>query len=89
VRWRAHQSSASGRSGAPKLTGGGVKGREEKKQGKVRCYSGVVLTFYRGRGEHWGGVARVVNAGVNGFNAIEDGGGFKREIKGGEMKVRW
>jgi hypothetical protein len=31
----------------------------------------------------------VVNAGVNGFNAIEDGGGFKREIKGGEMKARW
>jgi hypothetical protein len=31
----------------------------------------------------------VVNAGVHGFNAIEDGGGFKREIKGGEMKARW
>jgi hypothetical protein len=36
-----------------------------------------------------GGVAGVVNAGVNGFNAIEDGGGFKREIKGGEMNARW
>jgi hypothetical protein len=24
--------------------------REEKKWGKVWCYSGVVLTFYRGRG---------------------------------------
>jgi hypothetical protein len=34
-------------------------------------------------------VAGVVNAGVNGFNAIDDGGGFKREIKGGEMKARW
>jgi hypothetical protein len=30
-------------------------------------------------------VAREFNAGVNGFNAIEDGGGFK----GGEMKARW
>jgi hypothetical protein len=30
-----------------------------------------------------------VNAGVNGFNAIEDGGGFKRRIKGGKMKARW
>jgi hypothetical protein len=27
--WRAHQSTASGRSGAPKLTGGGAKEREE------------------------------------------------------------
>jgi hypothetical protein len=34
-------------------------------------------------------VAGAVNAGVNGFNAIEDGGGFTREIKGGEMKARW
>jgi hypothetical protein len=30
-----------------------------------------------------------VNAGVNGFNAIEDGGGFKSGIKGGKMKARW
>jgi hypothetical protein len=29
ARLRAHRSSASGRSGAPKLTGGGAKGREE------------------------------------------------------------
>jgi hypothetical protein len=34
-------------------------------------------------------VARAVNVGVNGFNAIEDGGGFKREIKGEEKKARW
>jgi hypothetical protein len=33
-------------------------------------------------------VARAVNTGVNGFNTIEDGRGFKREIKGGEMMVR-
>jgi hypothetical protein len=29
ARRRAHRSSASGRSGAPKLTDGGAKGREE------------------------------------------------------------
>jgi hypothetical protein len=29
ARWSAHRSSASGRSGAPKLAGGGAKGREE------------------------------------------------------------
>ncbi len=28
----------------------------------------------------------MVNVDVNGFNAIEDGGGFKRLIKDGEMK---
>jgi hypothetical protein len=36
-----------------------------------------------GRGG-WG-----VNAGVNGFNAIEYGGWFKRGIKGGKIKARW
>jgi hypothetical protein len=34
-------------------------------------------------------VAGAVNTGINGFNTFEDGGGLKREIKGGEMKVRW
>jgi hypothetical protein len=29
ARWRAHQSSASSRSSAPKLIGRGAKGREE------------------------------------------------------------
>jgi hypothetical protein len=48
-----------------------------------------VLAFYRGSGERRGGVAREFNADVNGFNAIEDGGGLKRGFKGGEMKTRW
>jgi hypothetical protein len=48
-----------------------------------------VLAFYRGPGQHRGGVAGEFNAIVNGFNTIEDGGGFKRGFKGGEMKVRW
>jgi hypothetical protein len=37
-------------------------------------------------------VSGVVNAGINGFNAIEDGRldeGLRREIKGGEVKARW
>jgi hypothetical protein len=49
----------------------------------------MVLAFYRGREsteEGWLGGG--VNAGVNGFNAIEDGGGFKRGIKAGKMKAR-
>jgi hypothetical protein len=48
-----------------------------------------VLAIYRGPGKHRGGVAGEFNAGVNGFNAIEDGGGVKRGFKGGEMKARW
>jgi hypothetical protein len=48
-----------------------------------------VLTFAREPGERQRGVAGEFNAGVNGFNAIEDGGGFKRGFKGGKMKARW
>jgi hypothetical protein len=40
--------------------------------------------FIGGRGS-----AGEFNAGVNGFNTIEDGGGFKRAFKGGKMKARW
>jgi hypothetical protein len=40
-----------------------------------------VLAFYRGPGERRRGVAGE-------FNAIEDGGGFKRGFKGGKMKAR-
>jgi hypothetical protein len=45
-------------------------------------------------GELWGWCSpfiggRGVNASVNGFNAIEDRGGFRRGIKGGKMKARW
>jgi hypothetical protein len=39
-----------------------------------------VLGFYRRPG---------FNTDINGLNAIEEGGGFKRGIKGGKMKVRW
>jgi hypothetical protein len=63
--------------------------RSEERLGEVRGTLGVVLAFYRGQessGEGWPGG---VNADVNGFNAIEDGGGFKRGIKGGKMKARW
>jgi hypothetical protein len=33
----------------------------------------AALAFYTGSGERRGGVARAVNTGVNGFNAVEDG----------------
>jgi hypothetical protein len=45
-----------------------------------------------GLGERRGGVVGAVNAGVNGFNAIEDcrlDERLRRGIKGGEMKARW
>jgi hypothetical protein len=37
-----------------------------------------------GPGERRGGVVGV-NAGINGFNAIEDGGGLRGELRGGMM----
>jgi hypothetical protein len=43
-----------------------------------------VLAFYRGSGECWGGVAREFNAGVNSFNAIEDGEGLRGELREGK-----
>jgi hypothetical protein len=45
-----------------------------------------VLAFYRGPGERWGGVAGEFNADVNGFNAIEDGGGFNRDLREGKSR---
>jgi hypothetical protein len=58
ARWRAHWSSASGRSGAPKLTGGGAKGREEHGElgsGLTRAWGGFLARERRGegRGEVW------------------------------------
>jgi hypothetical protein len=43
-----------------------------------------VLAFYRGPGKHRGGVAGEFNVDVNGFNAIEDGEGFKRDLREGK-----
>jgi hypothetical protein len=64
-------------------------GEREKGAGRgaVKLGGGACLLW--GAGERQGGVAGEFNAGVNGFNAIEDGGGFKRGFKGGEMKARW
>jgi hypothetical protein len=67
-------------------------GEKRREAGRGAVSSGLVLAFYRGRGERWGGVAGTVNTSVNGFNAIEDGWldeRLRREIKRGEMKARW
>jgi hypothetical protein len=60
--------------------------RERKRSGG-RCGAtrGWCSPFI-GAGGAPGRGGRAVNTGVNDFNTIEDGGGFKREIKGGEMK---
>jgi hypothetical protein len=62
----------------------------EAKRGWERCgeLRGLCSPFI-GVGGAPGRGSRGVNAGVNGFNAIEDGGGFKGGIKGGKMKARW
>jgi hypothetical protein len=62
----------------------------EAKRGWERCgeLRGWCSPFI-GVGGAPGRGGRGVNTGVNGFNAIEDGGGFRRGIKGGKMKARW
>jgi hypothetical protein len=59
----------------------GERGKEAG-EGVVLLGGGALLLYWPG--ERRGGVAGAVNTGVNGFNAIEDGEGFKRE-----MKARW
>jgi hypothetical protein len=65
------------------------RGEKRREAGRGAVNSGGGARLLYGSGEHRGGVSGGVNAGVNGFNAIEDGGGFKRGIKVGKMKVRW
>jgi hypothetical protein len=62
----------------------------EAKRGWERCgeLRGWCSPFI-GVGGAPGSGGQGVNAGINGFNAIEDEGGFKRGIKGGKMKTRW
>jgi hypothetical protein len=80
VKARRHRCSVRG------LLRHGERGKEA---GRGAVKLGGLLAFYRGPREHRGGVAGEFNAGVNGFNAIEDGGGFKMRFKGGKMKARW
>jgi hypothetical protein len=83
--WRPGHGGGAKRSW--ELDGEGFRRGRGEEKGSVR----VVFT---GPGEHRGGVARV-NAGVNGFNAIEDGGrgDLRGEIRGGNdggvVTARW
>jgi hypothetical protein len=51
-------------------------GERGKEAGRGVVKLGGVLAFYRGLGERRGGVVGEFNTDVNGFNTIEDGGGF-------------
>jgi hypothetical protein len=68
------------------------RGEKRREAGRGAANSGAWCSPFigvrgaLGRGARGGGR---VNAGVNGFNAIEDGGGFKRGIKGGKMNAGW
>jgi hypothetical protein len=63
--------------------------RSEESLGEVRELRGWCSPFI-GVGGAPGGVAGGgVNTDVKCFNAIEDGGGFKRGIKGGKIKAMW
>jgi hypothetical protein len=91
LRRPGDDGAEGGGSGARWEEGSSVERSEERLE-EVRWALGVVLAFYWCRGERRLGVAGAVSAGVNGFNAIEDGRldeRLRREIKGGEMKARW
>jgi hypothetical protein len=73
------------------LSGSAAQARRERKRSGERCGETRwwCSPFIGGRGSAGEGWPGGVNADVNGFNAIEDGGVFKRGIKGGKMKARW
>jgi hypothetical protein len=84
--WRPGDGDAEPEAAA--LGGSEARVWREAKRGWERCgeVRGWCSPFYRGRGsagEGWPGF----NAGVNGFNAIEDGG-LRGELRGG-MKAGW
>jgi hypothetical protein len=85
--WRLGDGGAE--SEAASLGGSEARAWREAKRGWERCgeVRGWCSPFYRGRGSAGEGWLRF-NAGVNGFNAIEDRG-FKRGIKGEKMKAGW
>jgi hypothetical protein len=75
---RCPRAPAKGRK---RRSGTRERRREELDEGQDA--SGVLRGFYRGQGAPERGGRS--NGGVNGFNAIEDGGEVKRGIKRGEM----
>jgi hypothetical protein len=86
VAWRPGDGGAEPEVAA--LGGSVARAWREAKRGWERCgeVRGWCSPFYRGRGsagEGWPGF----NTGVNGFNAIEDGG-LRGELRG-EMKAGW
>jgi hypothetical protein len=95
VRWVAHRgtggSVAAGRCGGGwGARWGGVPARERRREelGEGWDAPRVLRGFYRGWGAPESGDRS--NGGVNGFNAIEDGGDVKRGIKGGGgVMVGW
>jgi hypothetical protein len=63
--------------------------REGKRSGERCGETRWRCSPFIGSGGAPGGVAGEFNTGVNGFNVIEGGGGFKRGFEGGKMKARW
>jgi hypothetical protein len=88
VSWRPSHGGAEPKAAA--LRERKARAWREVKRGWERCgkLRGWCSPFI-GVGGAPGRGGRGFNVGVNGFNAIEDGEGFKRGIKGGKMKARW
>jgi hypothetical protein len=70
------------------------RGEKRREAGRGAVNSGGGARLLQGSGEHRGGVAGRVNAGVDGFNAIEEGEGLRgelreREKEGEVVTTRW
>jgi hypothetical protein len=68
------------------LVASAEEGAKELRRVRMRCGEGRVVSspFYRGRGVSERGGRGGSNDGINGFNAIEEGGEVKRGLRGGD-----
>jgi hypothetical protein len=58
--------------------------REEKKWGKVWCYSGVVLAFYRGRGSSGEGWMGQLTPALMALMPLKMGKGLRGKLREGK-----
>jgi hypothetical protein len=57
---------------------------EEKKQGKMWCYSGVVLIFYRGRGSTGEGWPGRLTPALMALTLLKTGEGLRGKLREGK-----
>jgi hypothetical protein len=60
--------------------------REEKKRGKVWCYSGVVLAFYRGRGSTGEGWLGRLTSALMALTPLKTGEDLRGKLREGKSR---